>query len=272
MNDQATLIHERNWDTLVILDACRYDYFEMLHSRYLNGTLRKVESPVDPRTGYATSDWCNKVFTGSYDDTTYISATPRVNSQVAVDGFHGGDHFNTVVDLWDHGWDEDRGTVLPEVVNDATLQKRDHTDRLIVHYIQPHFPYLGLDRPQTVKENRPERRNTLAYQMRTTVGAKVRYHLGDERTRKLLQILGIEPINHMDEIIRKHGSKALKEAYEENLIRALEAVSALVEQLSGSIIVTSDHGELLGENGYYGHSYVPRHEQITMVPWFEVAK
>lgn len=271
-NDQTALIHDGEWDNLIVLDACRYDHFASLVPAYLDGTLRKVTSPVDPKHGYATSTWCNGTFTGTYDDVTYISTTLRINSRLAIDGFHAGDHFDTVVDLWETGWNEEYGTVLPETVNQAALRERnrDHTEKLIVHYSQPHFPYLSLDPPDAVKDNQPERRTTLKFQARATVGAKVRHMLGDERARTLLQALGVPPLNPMDEVLRKHGPETMETVYKENLSRVLEALATLTGELSGTTIVTADHGELLGEAGYYGHSYVPAHEKVTTVPWFEV--
>lgn len=271
IHDQTALIHERDWDTLLVLDACRYDYFEALYHEYLDGALRKARSPVSPADGYATSTWCNGTFSGRYDDVTYVSTTLRINSRLAVDGFHAGRHFDAVIDLWESGWNEEYGTVLPETVNETVRRERDRTERMIVHYSQPHFPYLSLEPPETAKDNRPERRNTLRFRARAEAGSKVRHLLGDGRSRALLQALGLPPLNHMDEILREHGPEKMEEAYRENLATVLEAIAALVKDLPGHTVVTADHGELLGEGGYYGHSYVPEHEKVSTVPWLDGA-
>ncbi|MEM4781772.1 MAG: methyltransferase domain-containing protein [Halalkalicoccus sp.] len=269
--DQTELIHGRDWETLIVLDSCRYDYFEALYPEYFEGGLRKVRSPVDPEHGYATSTWCNGTFSGYYDDTTYLSTTLRINSRRAVDGFHAGERFGRVVDLWETGWNEAYGTVLPETVNEAVLEERDRTERTIVHYSQPHFPYLSLDPPAAAKDNDLEKRTTRRFKARAEIGSTIRHALGDDGARTLLETLGVGPLNPMDEILREHGPATMERAYRENLRGVLESVAALVEELPGRTVITADHGELLGENGYYGHSYVPDHEAVSTVPWFEVA-
>lgn len=281
-DDQTTLIHERDWDTLIVLDACRYDYFEALYSNYFEGTLRKVRSPVEPKHSYATSSWCNRTFTGRYDDITYVSTTLRINSRMAIDGFHAGERFDTVVDLWETAWNEEYGTVLPEAVTEAVLSarsvrdnaddetERGRTERTIVHYSQPHFPYPSLDPPASVKDNRPEKRTTHKYKARSAVGSTIRHALGDDNSRRLLQGLGFGPLNPMDEVLREYGPEKMEEVYRKNLVRVLEAIATLVEELPGTTVITADHGELLGEAGYYGHSYVPDHEMVSTVPWLEV--
>ncbi|MCH7662009.1 MAG: methyltransferase domain-containing protein [Euryarchaeota archaeon] len=270
--DQTTLIHERDWETLIVLDSCRYDYFEALYPEYFEGVLRRVRSPVDPENGYATSTWCNGTFTERYDDITYLSTTLRINSRMAIDGFHAGERFDTVVDLWESGWNEAYGTVLPETVADAVRseRERDRTERTIVHYSQPHFPYLSRDPPAAVKDNDLEKRTTRTFRARAVVGSKVRHALGDGGSRKLLETLGMGPLNPMDEILRNYGPATMEEAYRENLEGVLESVASLVAELPGKTVITADHGELLGENGYYGHSYVPDHETVSTVPWLEL--
>ena len=53
----------------------------------------------------------------------------------------------------------------------------------------------------------------------------------------------------------------------------LKYVKNLIEEYSNKkIIITADHGELLGEDGNYGHRGTRRHKHIVEVPWFEVIK
>ena len=38
-------------------------------------------------------------------------------------------------------------------------------------------------------------------------------------------------------------------------------------------MITSDHGELLGEDGLYQHgSPLPRHKKLVEIPWFIIEK
>lgn len=272
MIDQEKEINERNWDVLIILDACRFDYFKNLYKSYLEGNLKKAKSPVSAENGIATSEWCKKTFKKYYEDVIYISTTPHVNSKTEVNGFKGSEHFFKIIDLWDHGWDEEMGTVLPERVNKEVedIIDRYSQNRIIVHYMQPHFPYISLDNPENPKSRAPEDRNSLSRSFRSFLGSKVRKLLGGELTRGILRVLGMGSVNPMHEILNKRGRKKLVEAYEENLRRVLESVSYLIESVSGEIVVTSDHGEYLGEEGFYGHSYLPDHPILTTVPWLEI--
>jgi len=53
------------------------------------------------------------------------------------------------------------------------------------------------------------------------------------------------------------------------LQRVLIAVQNLVSQLSRPVVITADHGEMLGEDGRYIHGGLP-HPLLCEVPWFTV--
>ncbi|RLF49630.1 MAG: hypothetical protein DRN20_01615 [Thermoplasmata archaeon] len=151
MGSEVKYVMEENWDFLIVLDACRYDYFNKFYRDFFNsGTLQKAISP-----GRETVEWCVKNFTEYYHDVIYISPIPFINSMKAVKyrGFYfdAKKHFYRVVDLWKHGWDNTLQTVRPEAVNTAalTLLKLHPNKRLIIHYMQPHAPYLSLNVPSS---------------------------------------------------------------------------------------------------------------------------
>jgi len=52
----------------------------------------------------------------------------------------------------------------------------------------------------------------------------------------------------------------------------LKYVSELIKDLNGTIIITSDHGELLGEGGYYCHGPgIPSSNSFLMeIPWLKI--
>ena len=85
-------------------------------------------------------------------------------------------------------------------------------------------------------------------------------------------MLGISPFTQPDSIGYKEGIKGLRNAYKENLEIVLESVADLLENISGNILITADHGEYLGENRLYGHGLVPRRPPIVDVPWLMVKK
>ncbi|KXB07236.1 hypothetical protein AKJ52_00715, partial [candidate division MSBL1 archaeon SCGC-AAA382C18] len=72
---QVNLIKEKEWDCLIILDACRFDFFREVYKNYLDGELYKVISE-----GSQTSEWVRKTFRKEYFEAVYVSANPYVNS------------------------------------------------------------------------------------------------------------------------------------------------------------------------------------------------
>ena len=142
---QKDLIWNTNWKYLIILDACRYDYFQKVYKKYLNGELKKVISPASE-----TREWLKEIFRGKiHADIIYISANPYINSKgITIGGFNPKRYlkFYRVLDVWDWGWNEILGTVHPEEVNKATLEalRKYPGKRFIIHSVQPHRPYLIL--------------------------------------------------------------------------------------------------------------------------------
>jgi len=53
-------------------------------------------------------------------------------------------HFYKIIDAWDYGWNSFLGTVPPWILNRIALNaiRRFKNKRFIIHYIQPHAPYL----------------------------------------------------------------------------------------------------------------------------------
>jgi hypothetical protein len=87
------------------------------------------------------------------------------------------------------------------------MNERFPNKRHLINYFQPHNPYLG---PSST---------------------------GFEYHSSLHKTVTRSPISE----------NTLQEAYRENLDIVLEEVKALLDELSGKTIVTSDHSELIGE-------------------------
>lgn len=234
--NQTELIHDllkEKQCVLIILDACRFDYFSLTVGDYLYGSLIKARSPATE-----TLTWLKRTFTSWYD-VTYVSANAFVNSKMAVKGFEASKHFKRIIDVWDWGWKRNIYTVPPSEVNKAVLKYMD--DKMIIHYIQPHGVWIG----------------------------KVKLVVSPEERDKMGK-------RHMDEYIAYKVLKGeiplplFKKAYEFNLRLVLEYVTKLIPHLKGKIVVTADHGELLGEHSKFLHPkdfYVP---ELYEVPWFIV--
>jgi len=269
-----------SWDYLIVLDACRYDYFEKLFPHYLEGRLRFAVSPASD-----TRDWIEKTFGDRYDGVVYISANPHINSaglDIANIGFDPREHFSKIVDVWDFGWNNELGTVPPEKVNDAAVAaKLIHPDkRLIIHYLQPHAPYLP-----------PADQSLVQKVLRTHELGLCASFLTNRITRAAWSVLAASPslcnlvikirakisektrFRPIDIEVKRRGKAGLLTAYQNNLKRVLESIRDLLNRLPpGETVVTADHGELLGENNEWGHR--PNHHalQLLAVPYLEIGK
>jgi hypothetical protein len=136
-----------DWDNLLVLDACRWDTF--LSANTVDGELSRVRS-----RGSATSEWLRENFYGrECHDIVYVTANPmhRAGDWVAPADTDSGDDmvvlegvFHDVVELW-HEPDEQLRTTRPETVAEAALDmfERYPNKRLLVHFMQPHYPFIG---------------------------------------------------------------------------------------------------------------------------------
>lgn len=282
---KRTNVMQEEWDYLIVLDACRYDYFERVWRKFfLQGRLEKIFS-----VGSGTVEWRDNSFTEFYEDVVFVSSTPYINSVKAIKGFCGGDYFFKVYDVWKSGWNQKLGTVRPEKVTEAGIKAlRDHPDkRMVFHYLQPHAPYVTLDDefqgfpvPDMMKEDALGMvdhnvgepilklkilKNLVPRLSKTNI-------LGDRPEWFLRQFLGMSPRTPMDAVRRKLGRDGLRKAYAANLEIALVQVVRLCEHLSGKIVITADHGEHLGENRCYTHKVGSTSKYLLEVPWMVMEK
>lgn len=66
---------------------------------------------------------------------------------------------------------------------------------------------------------------------------------------------------------KKYDRDELWEDYCRSLYETLDEVQKVVDNVSGRVVISSDHGNLLGEFGLYGHpSHVPV-SKLKRVPW-----
>jgi hypothetical protein len=142
---------------------------------------------------------------------------------------------------WVEPDDYDKELTDPDRVTERVLEMADKypNKRILAHYMQPHAPYIG------------------------SVGEQIPF----ER----------EPLHQA--IVRSEVERDLvQEAYRENLEIVQRSIQPIVNGEHGKVVITADHGELLGERilqsvpltTYYGHPYGCDHEATRMVPWLEV--
>jgi hypothetical protein len=277
---------DEEWDYLLVLDACRYDFFEEVYGDYLSGTLEKRRS-----RGSSTPEWAMRTFPDSHD-ITYFSSNPLINSlSVPFNEIPWGkalgeeyawaaaDHIAEIIDIWQFAWDDDLGTVHPAQVNESVRERADlldKRDRTVVHYLQPHMPYIVGGKGRKIGELR----NAVAAAdngespdgLLTSVGAlatpKVRRVFQNSR---LLTKLGVILDLDLDGILsvgQRGGARAVvEEYYEETLRLVLEHVADLAADLDGRVVVTADHGEAFGEEGYWEHHVETHIDVLVDVPW-----
>lgn len=288
VDGQKKKIAQEKWDFLIILDACRYDYFEKAYRKYLKeGELHKAISPA-----IHTMDWLNAAFPGKYDDIVYLSTNPYVNSKTEVQNtigysYKGSDHFFKIIDIWETGWNDVVGSVLPEEVNRAFFDVLDKygDKRFVLHFIQPHKPFVGghyqkyyEDLPKAYSEFRRQdvklrkRKKTFKRTLKTFVTNLIIKYLGMGTMCKISILIRGAPQSPEVAIWASEGKKGYLNAYKENLNHVLEMVGELVEKVDGRYLITADHGEFLGEYGYYGHPDNIRKRENTEVPWMIIDK
>lgn len=67
----------------------------------------------------------------------------------------------------------------------------------------------------------------------------------------------------------EYDGREVWEDYGENLLTILDQAETVIRNVAGDVVVTSDHGNVMGGWGVYGHpEYVPL-PIIKRVPWAE---
>jgi hypothetical protein len=237
---------DEDWDNLVILDGCRYDMFERLNT---------LEGELEPRRslGSATDEFVEKNFgTETFHDTVYVTANPRVSLNVETDQFHD------TVSVWDEGWDDDLQTVPPGTMADKCLEAHERypNKRIIGHFIQPHTPFIG-----------PTARKTMG------VISTFTDHTDFDTDRTA----GSDRRNVWTRL--REGDLSLeqvRQAYDENLEVTLDELRRFVDAVDEPTVVTSDHGNMLGERAWpfpirmYGHPVGIHTDELVRVPWLRI--
>lgn len=231
-------IFEEDWDNLLILDGCRFDYFADLIADY------DIDGNLDSRysRGAATKEFLK----GNFDhkrlhDVVYVTASTMLYQETI---FHDNVsvELHDTADVWSNSIEHGQDGVPPESVAHQTREtvRKYPNKRLLVHFVQPHAPYIG---PKGREEFPNFKPNPLS-----------------ERFRGLIDT----------------PTERLQELYEENLHLVLEVVEELLLDLPGKTVISADHGMLLGERERpipiksFGHPPRLYVEEMLRVPWHTV--
>lgn len=237
-NIDGIRVMDEDWDNLVVLDACRADLFREEVELGSFSDYRTVTSCAS-----ATWEWTQCNFSGrQFGDTVYVSGNP-FTSEVA------GDCFHDLVEVWRTDFDESVGTVRPEPVFERALEaaERYPHKRLIVHFMQPHHPFLGHEELQYGSIAGIEQEDSPVSNQPKTVWEALDAGLVSETQ--------------------------VREGYQDNLALVMESVSELINKMNGKTVITSDHGNVFGDVCWpiplrlYGHPGRVRLDGLLEVPW-----
>lgn len=247
----GTNVFDQDWDTLIILDACRVDALRAVADEY--DYLVEVDSMTS--VGSTSFEWMNHTFTRDYVDeisrTGYVTGnayTERVLGQGGDTG-HAAmpfgpskydivdpEDFGYLEELWKSEFDDnscwtigtgDRTRRSPRYTTDRAIDagRTVDTDRLIVHYMYPHDPFP----------------------------------LADDLFR---------PFDSL-----RSGDASREEVWDrylDNLRLVLDEVELLLDNLdSETVAITADHGEAFGEYGFYRHVVGCPLPCMREVPWVQ---
>lgn len=232
---QGVFVMDEDWDNLIILDGARYDIFDEV-SNFENDLAKRTS------LGSTSSEFINENFVDhSYHDTVYITANPYYEL-VENDVFHN------VIPLLNK-WDNKVQTVLPSDVVSAANEAHSKypNKRLIIHFMQPHIPFIG-EKGQSIRADG------------WTTG-----------------INNEEGISVWNLLMYGHDCNFTQEnvisAYFENHEIAIKHANDLSKDLVGKTVLTSDHGNLIGERmspipaRAYGHMTGLREPGLVNIPW-----
>lgn len=249
-------VYESDWDALIVLDGCRVDALETVADEY--EFIDHVDSIWS--VGSASHEWLTKTFTNEYISDirrTAFVVTNVFSSSLLENGDTPPGRYKTPFDIadWQTVDSKDFGYIefLKDYFDPYTAQwdvpelrsaeytteraivagREQNFDKLVIMYYQPHRPFI-VEALETGKVS-----EAMYYPFES-------YKKGDLS---------------FDELWEK---------YLDNLRYGLDNVGELLENLDAEkVIITADHGELMGEFGLFGHKEGFPHPKLKKVPWVE---
>lgn len=138
------------------------------------------------------------------------------------------DEFHEIFRCYESEWSDKYRKVTSSSVTDRarTANKLFPEKRLVVHYMDPHGSYIDGDGEPVFSPS----------------------------------------ISHNVLQTGFFSNKRFIKCYRNNLRNVMNDVDELLEVLDGKTLITSDHGEFLGENNLYGHYYDNKSKALREVP------
>jgi hypothetical protein len=253
---KSTPIWDADFDVCLVLDACRYDLWEEVTSQTI-----KLNEQTGSKwsVGSASPEWISKTFAPQYDQevalTGYVTANPFSSKQGSENRFVDqavypleSRGFAYLDEVWQDAWpaSDELPTVDPATLTARAFwaYKNRDMDKLVVHYMQPHIPF----------KKQPEW--TDGWESTGTFG---------------------EPAKNADTKDDWHKVRdgeipedEFWNAYVANLEWVLHEVERWIRKTDARILVTSDHGNAMGEYGQWGHPPGSANPALRKVPWVSV--
>lgn len=224
-------IFEEEWDNIILIDSCRQDIFEEI-----TGYEGKRVSKASSTPGYIHRNFS----AGSFNDIVYIAANPQFGDDRfrELTGRDPEEVFHAIFQPFYDDWDTDDNCIKGEpVIRDIRTAKKLFPDKKIfVHFLQPHHPFLKKDF------------DTFGMKQDFTKNYKNSYVWKEVRKGNI-------------------SEEELLDGYKKNIRYARKFFEEAAEILEGTTYLTSDHGNLVGEQGQYGHPANRKEKPLREVPW-----
>jgi hypothetical protein len=253
---QETDVLTEDWDNLVIVDACQYDHFRK-HPPEFGDRIGKIVSRGSTSQEFMDTTFCGETL----HDTVYVFSNPKCERI-------GSDVFFLLKKTYSDDMPHRYAGAVPDKVTEIATETHEKypNKRLIVHYMQPHAPYLG-DFAQKLRDRVTEER-----------GVKFGYMTGMQGKEKSDDSEYIRDLRTAaaHNYITREG---LERAQIENMELVLDHIDEeLLPHLDGKTAITADHGELLGKPSVfdvfggevYGHPRGVYLSELRVVPWLEI--
>ena len=215
---------------MIILDACRYDYYH----KYRNAEKAIARDTITIRS-------IPKMFPYRYSHT-YVSANPEVNGThfKTMFDYDPTKHFAEVIDVWDFGWDTELETVHPSTVCETAFRLQKKGLKTVIHFMQPHPPFIG----------------EVTYDVPLLSWYDAR--------QKVLGLKKRKTHHHPTQ----SGMEKLKNAYDTNLRLVLEYAVKCINGRTLTTSDHGDLlGEVIGGRMRWGHYSPSTHPKLLEVPW-----
>lgn len=215
---------------LIILDACRFDYFSLLHEA-LEWPGELIETWNQYRD---TADWYRHIIAHQDNRDCILVVSSPIFGRRWMEPIAGA--FKKLITTFDK--DSVDHFARPEPTLEAAekaliLQPRS---RLLIHLVPPHLPFMGEKGNAFLREH---------------------YKIPDGKP------LGTHPNIYHDiqtYATKKGAWREIQEYYKENIEVGMNAILEASWLEGKKVIVTSDHGELIGEKNLFRH-------YSTTLPW-----